>query len=339
MTQASRHLNHCNSRDFVSSSDAQIVMGVDEAALLRLWQQKRGEAEPDLRNFMERLGGATQSLNLECYERHLGRKVSIEFRRGDPALFWMSDEELPVIKETGAVLQIAFLPPSATETKTAEIYMARLQHSMLLSRSSQAVLSVITGDGRWFALTVEADAVYQTALIAAEKAFWRAIHIGKPPRLFGVAPRRSGAGAGRVLTIGEPADPSARSDLPTSIDKSELTIGEPRRRRDKDHLGFVGSHACIVCGRRPCEAHHLRFAQPRALGRKVSDEFTVPLCRLHHRELHRSGSETQWWSAARIDPLLIARDLWEQRREPGRTEHFAADEEAMASAPASPTPG
>jgi hypothetical protein len=185
---------------------------------------------------------------------------------------------------------------------------------MLLSRSSQAVLSIITGDGRWFAITVEADAVYQTALIAAEEAFWHAAQFGRPPRLFGVVPHRSGGERARVLTTGDVADPDASTDLPASINKSELTLGEPRRRRDKDHLSFVASQACVVCGRRPCEAHHLRFAQPRALGRKVSDEFTVPLCRLHHRELHQFGSEARWWKNARIDPVPIARELWDSSR-------------------------
>jgi hypothetical protein len=176
------------------------------------------------------------------------------------------------------------------------------------------VLSVITGDGRWFAITVEADPVYQTALMAAEEAFWHAAQFGKPPRLFGVVPHRSGDKGVRILTTGDAPDPDAYADLSASIDKSELTLGEPRRRRDKDHLSLVASRACVVCGRRPCEAHHLRFAQPRALGRKVSDEFTVPLCRLHHRELHQFGSEARWWKKVRIDPVPIARELWDQSR-------------------------
>ena len=94
------------------------------------------------------------------------------------------------------------------------------------------------------------------------------------------------------------------------IDKAVLTHPEPRRIRDRDHVRFVAQQACLICGRKPCDAHHLRFAQSRALGRKVSDEFTVPLCRGHHRELHRHGDEAAWWRLARIDPLASARELW-----------------------------
>jgi hypothetical protein len=91
------------------------------------------------------------------------------------------------------------------------------------------------------------------------------------------------------------------------IDKSRLTHPEPRRFRDKEHVKFVAKQACLICGRRPADPHHLRFAQHRALGRKVSDEFTVPLCRGHHREAHRSGDEAAWWKNAAIDPTTTAR--------------------------------
>jgi hypothetical protein len=94
------------------------------------------------------------------------------------------------------------------------------------------------------------------------------------------------------------------------IDKSELTHPEPRRIRDREHLQFVMQQPCLICGRTPSDAHHLRFTQPRALGRKVSDEFTVPLCRGHHREVHRCGDEAAWWTAAVIDSQSAARLLW-----------------------------
>src|SRR6266567_2559468 len=103
-------------------------------------------------------------------------------------------------------------------------------------------------------------------------------------------------------------------DNSIGIDKSALPIGEARRYRDKAHLKFVASQPCLICGRRPSDPHHLRFAQKRALGRKVSDEFTVPLCRLHHRELHRSGDERAWWNRAGIDSVKIARKLWKKTR-------------------------
>jgi hypothetical protein len=103
---------------------------------------------------------------------------------------------------------------------------------------------------------------------------------------------------------------------PAGIDKSVLPIGEARRYRDKAHLKFVASQPCLICGRLPCDPHHIRFAQKRALGRKVSDEFSVPLCRSHHRELHRLGNESRWWKGVGINPLKIARGLWKKTRVP-----------------------
>lgn len=94
------------------------------------------------------------------------------------------------------------------------------------------------------------------------------------------------------------------------IDKSGLSLAEPRRLRDKDHLRFVASQPCLICDRTPADAHHLRFAQPRAMSRKTSDEFTVPLCRAHHRENHQIGREEMWWKNWKIDPLQVAANLW-----------------------------
>jgi hypothetical protein len=96
----------------------------------------------------------------------------------------------------------------------------------------------------------------------------------------------------------------------STVDKAVLALPEPRRVRDRLHVKAVAKHPCLICDRRPSDAHHLRFAQRRALGRKVSDEFTVPLCRGHHREVHRSGDEPAWWRAAGIDPIVSARALW-----------------------------
>ncbi len=102
--------------------------------------------------------------------------------------------------------------------------------------------------------------------------------------------------------------------LPQRIDKSALTFGEPKRRRDREHLRFVAAHPCLACGRAPSDAHHLRFAQPRALGRKVSDEFTVPLCRACHQLLHLSGDEKSWWRERGLDPAPAAERLWRESR-------------------------
>jgi len=98
--------------------------------------------------------------------------------------------------------------------------------------------------------------------------------------------------------------------VPAKIDKSKLAFGEPRRLRNKAHLKFVASQPCLVCGRSPADAHHLRFTQPRAMGLKVSDEFTVPLCRVHHRDVHSHGDEVAWWERRAIDPLATSRTLW-----------------------------
>jgi ERF superfamily len=105
-----------------------------------------------------------------------------------------------------------------------------------------------------------------------------------------------------------------------AIDKGALLFPEPRRVRDRDHVKFVARHPCLICGRQPADAHHLRFAQSRALGRKVSDEFTVPLCRGHHREVHRCGDEATWWRNAGVDPTVAARSSWLESH-PQRTAH------------------
>ncbi len=104
--------------------------------------------------------------------------------------------------------------------------------------------------------------------------------------------------------------PKDRRRSKTTIDKSVLTLPEPRRLRDREHLKFVATHPCLICGRRPADAHHLRFAQSRAIGRKVSDEFAVPLCRGHHHEVHRCGDEAVWWNKAGVDPAVSARKFW-----------------------------
>ena len=108
--------------------------------------------------------------------------------------------------------------------------------------------------------------------------------------------------------------PSQNDAAPGKIDKSVLTISEPRRLRDKAHLKFVASQPCLVCGRSPADAHHLRFTQPRAMGLKVSDEFTVPLCRVHHRDVHSFGDEVAWWERRAIDAVATSRMLWVSTR-------------------------
>jgi hypothetical protein len=108
----------------------------------------------------------------------------------------------------------------------------------------------------------------------------------------------------------EPSEQNASNN----VDKSRLTLPEPRRIRNRDHVRFVAQQACLICGRKPSDPHHLRCAQPRAPGRKASDEFPVPLCRIHHRALHRAGNELAWWKEAGIDPIKVARTLWKKSR-------------------------
>ena len=111
---------------------------------------------------------------------------------------------------------------------------------------------------------------------------------------------------------------STNPDQPQGIDKSILTVPAPRRYRNREHLRYVAQQACLVCGRKSSDPHHLGFTQPRALGRKVSDEYAVPLCRGHHRAVHRSHDERAWWRQAAIDPIKIARRLWKETHGIGR---------------------
>jgi hypothetical protein len=122
------------------------------------------------------------------------------------------------------------------------------------------------------------------------------------------APPASGEGSQGIDTD------TANQLQPKGIDKSVLAVSAPRRYRNKEHLRYVTLQPCLLCARKPSDAHHLRFVQPRALGRKASDEFAVPLCRIHHRAAHRASDERAWWKAAGIDPLKIARKLWKDTR-------------------------
>ena len=129
------------------------------------------------------------------------------------------------------------------------------------------------------------------------------------------AERTIATSAQTPLSPAPPLAPGAQPELSLGrIDKSVLTIAEPKRLRDKAHLGFVASQPCLVCGRQPSDPHHLRFAQLRAIGLKVSDEFTVPLCRGHHRQLHQAGNEVTWWGNFNLKPLEVAKELWSKRR-------------------------
>lgn len=122
-----------------------------------------------------------------------------------------------------------------------------------------------------------------------------------------------------------PAQQPSPAAVPRRIDKTILTFGEPKRLRRPDHLRFVATKACLVCGRIPSQAHHLRFRQPRAMSRKVSDEFTVPLCALHHHDLHHAGDEQAWWDAKKINPSPVAEALWQESRSGSSEDLGSAD--------------
>jgi hypothetical protein len=145
-----------------------------------------------------------------------------------------------------------------------------------------------------------------------------------------VAPPESlSAGRHEIPKMDEPNADQA------GIDKSVLTVAAPRRYRNRDHLRFVMQQPCLLCGRKPSDAHHIRFVQPRALGRKASDEFAVPLCRSHHRAVHRAGNEKAWWKQAGIDPIKVARKLWKHTRiDEGRIEPEPTAQRASADQPA-----
>ncbi len=124
----------------------------------------------------------------------------------------------------------------------------------------------------------------------------------------------------RIQEFGSPngngtPKPKSRNGASDAIDKALLAIATPRRVRDKDHLKFVAQQPCLVCGRLPSQAHHIRFAQLRALGTKPSDEWVVPLCATHHRALHDAGDEDSWWAGQKVDPIVDAQRLWQTTRD------------------------
>ena len=129
--------------------------------------------------------------------------------------------------------------------------------------------------------------------------------------------------------------PKGNGGVRPKIDKSVLAIGEPKRSRCKEHLRFVATQPCLICGRSPSHAHHIRYAQPRGLGLKVSDEFTVPLCAIHHSENHATGNERRWWQEQNLDPLPTAHRLWQKSRTADGTPNAATTIESDEKKPMS----
>jgi predicted phage-related endonuclease len=192
-------------RFFIGGSDAPIIMGSDEAALLRLWREKRGEADPEdlSSNLLVQLGAATEALNRSWYERNTGRRVAdVQRRVRHSAIPWMVATLDGTVEATGAVFESKFmLPWSFSEEAAAAKYMAQVQHNMWVTHFRTSVLSVITGGGKWVEITIPMDPLYLSVLVSAEKKFWRCVQSGEVPHLVLAEPPRPRIEAIRIVEI------------------------------------------------------------------------------------------------------------------------------------------
>ena len=192
-------------RYFIGGSDARIIMGNDEAALIRLWREKRGGVEPeDLSgNLVVQLGLATEELNRRWYQTNTAQVLTdVQRQIKHPVLRWMAATLDGRVEATGAVFEAKFmLPWSFSEEAAAEKYMPQLQHNMWVVAARGAVLSVITGGGKWVEITTHADPLYQHLIVTAERKFWRCVESGEPPRLFGVEPPKPRIAAVRIVDM------------------------------------------------------------------------------------------------------------------------------------------
>jgi hypothetical protein len=194
-------------REFIGGSDARIIMSPDEAALIRLWKEKRGEAQPeDLSdNLIVQLGVATEPLNRTWYERNSGRTITdVQRWVRHPVHRYLAATLDGMVQETDAVFEAKFmLPWSFSEEAAAEKHMAQLQHNMGVTNSRSAALSIITGGGKWVEITVPADALYQHFLVTAERRFRRCVQTGEMPRPYGIEPPRPRIEAVRVVDMSD----------------------------------------------------------------------------------------------------------------------------------------
>jgi predicted phage-related endonuclease len=192
-------------RYFIGGSDARIIMGGDEAALLRLWREKRGEVEPEdlSSNLVVQLGLATEELNRRWYQVNTGQVLTdVQRQIRHPVLRWMAATLDGRVEVTGAVFESKFmLPWSFSEEAAAEKYTPQLQHNMWVVAARTAVLSVITGGGKWVEIATHADPLYQHLVVTAERKFWRCVESGDPPRLFGVEPPKPRIEAVRIVDM------------------------------------------------------------------------------------------------------------------------------------------
>jgi hypothetical protein len=194
-------------RLFIGGSDARIIMSPDEAALIRLWKEKRGEVEPEdlSNNLVVQLGVATEALNRAWYERNTGRAVAdVQRWVRHPVKRWMAATIDGMVEGVDAVFEAKFmLPWSFSEEAAAEKHMAQLQHNMWVTNARSAVLSIITGGGKWIEITISADAFYQHFLVTAEHRFWRCVQTGETPRPYGIEPPRPRIEAVRIVDMSE----------------------------------------------------------------------------------------------------------------------------------------
>nr|WP_249157515.1 YqaJ viral recombinase family protein [Bradyrhizobium diazoefficiens] len=194
-----------NRRGFIGGSDARIIMGQDADALLRLWQEKRGElGGPDLSgNLIVQLGLCTEDLNRTWYERTSGHRIGdIQRRVRHPIHKWMGATLDGRVEQTGAVFESKFmLPWNFSEEAAAEKHMAQLQHNMWVVAARQSVLSIITGGGQWIEIKIHSDPLYQHLLLTAEKKFWRCVQSGEPPVLFNIETPRPRLEAIKVVDM------------------------------------------------------------------------------------------------------------------------------------------
>jgi len=190
---------------FIGGSDARIIMGSDGAALVRLWREKRGEVGPeDLSgNLTVQLGRVTEDLNRNWYERNTGRTVGdVQRLVKHSAIPWMAATLDGIVEGIGAVFEAKFmLPWSFSEDAAAEKYMAQVQHNMWVTHLRSAVLSIITGGGKWVEITVPMDPLYLSVLVSAEKKFWRCVQSGEPPHLINAEPPRPRIEAIRIVDM------------------------------------------------------------------------------------------------------------------------------------------
>jgi ERF superfamily len=282
------------------------------------------DAPPDVAN--DRPGQSTVEAGLAPNPSAAPAPSASPFRNGNPRVSLVG-EKLNAEKSTAIraqlILEIESLPEDDLQARAMAILKAKNRLSTDDAKrvedafAARMVLQVASSEA--LAMKEPASAPTDATPTQPDSAATEGVKRSRGrPRKFRAASEPSAASpvpSNPNIDDNQPAPTALQADAaPAQIQKSELTISEPRRHRDKAHLKFVASQPCLVCGRSPADAHHLRFTQLRAMGRKVSDEFTVPLCRSHHRDNHSFGDEVAWWERRAIDPVATSRMLWVSTR-------------------------